>query len=126
MLADGLVILSLALSVIAAGLLAVDAVWAQGARFQRDNAESKIKNIQDLIEAEKTSVENLPQQYTEDEKKDMIVKFEKKWEPRLEEVQADLKYWKEHPARVQQYAMMGLAFIAIASILQGIAHFLEP
>lgn len=126
MLADGFVILSLGLSVFAAGLFAYDAIWAQGARFQRDNAESKKKTLEELIEAETTSVNSLPDQYTKEEKGDMIRKFKEEWEPRLNETKKSLEYWDQHPKRVHQYALIGVGVIAVASILQGIAYFAKP
>ena len=122
-LADSLMVVALFLGVIAAGFLTFDAIWAQGARFQRDKAESRKDSIESLILAETTSVNSLPKQYTDREKEEMIRKFEAEFASSLEDAKKTLNFWEKHPVRVQRYALMGLAFIVIASILQGVAYF---
>jgi hypothetical protein len=117
---------ALVLSITAAGLLAYDAIWAQGARFQRDCAQSRKESIERLIEGEIVSVSALPSQYSAAEKEQMIASFKATWEPRLRDEERMLQYWQDHPSRVQHYALVGLLLLAGASVLQAVVYFIAP
>ncbi|WP_395598495.1 hypothetical protein AB4P95_04410 [Pseudomonas sp. A1437] len=123
-LADGLVVMSLILSVLASAFLAYDAIWAPGARFQQNVRVRKLEHLNHLIESQTLKINELPAVYSPQEKAWLISQLQERLAPGKEKMESELQLWEEHPLRVTLYALLGLLCLSIASILQGVVYFI--
>ncbi|VVP42942.1 hypothetical protein PS732_04995 [Pseudomonas fluorescens] len=123
-LADGLVVVSLVLSVLASAFLAYDAIWAPGARFQQGVRVKKLEHLNELIESQTVKINELPAVYTPQEKEHLILELQERLAPGKTRLESELHLWEKHPVRVTLYAFLGLLCLSIASILQGVVHFI--